>query len=137
MGNIRQFISGMKNYLVGVSPEISQLKNEIKKQTELLSDCEFLNIDAILEEVLVDLVISPLNMHIRGLLQIHHAKTNEPLKLTPTCLLSNYPFASTHETQKQECYEKLKQLILSLEESVSPIRKLDKWNEFVCQVRIY
>lgn len=53
MRNVRQFFSGMKNYLVGISnSESEELRKEIKKQTETLSHSEFLNIDSILEGIL-------------------------------------------------------------------------------------
>jgi len=138
MRNIRQFISGMKNYLVGVNAESNDLRKEIKKQTETLSDCEFLNIDAILEEVLVDLVISPLHGHIRGLIDGHNAKQGDSLKIIPTPSTvvvginkSNYPSTDV----QQEVGEKLRNIYLGFEDSVSPMKKLDRWNEFVCQVK--
>jgi hypothetical protein len=139
MRNTRQFISGMKNYLVGVSVESQELRLEIKRQTELLSDCEFLNIDAILEEVLVDMVISPLNTHILGLLQTTCVGKEDSLKLGKRDGGENFSTmstssGSTQEREKDET-EKLRKIYFGFEESVSPIKKLDKWNEFVCEVR--
>jgi len=153
MRNVRQFLSGMKNYLVGISPESADLKKEIKKQTELLSDCEFLNIDAILEEILGDLVISPLHQHICSLIEIHVSK-NEQLKLHlnaqhnayTSCTVkssisssnnssSGHSFSSHQDLDRQEAIDKLRRIYVTMEESVSPIKKLDKWNEFVCQVK--
>lgn len=132
MRNVRQFISGMKNFLVGVSPETSDLRSEIKKQTELLNDSEFLNIDSILEEVFVDLVIAPLHLHIRGLIESYISKNQEPLVFNDQGNLDFTYF--TLDQQSKAAFEKLKTIYAGFEDSVSPIKKLDKWNEFVCQV---
>ncbi|ODN02424.1 Protein sprint [Orchesella cincta] len=133
MRNVRQFISGMKNFLVGVSPETTDLRAEIKKQTEMLNDSEFLNIDSILEEVLGDLVIAPLNLHIRGLIDSYIVKTQEPLTLKNQGATEFKYF--TLDSQSKAGFEKLKNIYSGFEDSVSPIRKLDKWNEYVCQVQ--
>ncbi|CAL8110516.1 unnamed protein product [Orchesella dallaii] len=133
MRNVRQFISGMKNFLVGVSPETTDLRAEIKKQTEMLNDSEFLNIDSILEEILVDLVIAPLTLHIRGLIDSFIVKTQEPLTLNNQ---TNTDFKYfTLDQQSKAGFEKLKGIYSGFEDSVSPIKKLDKWNEYVCQVQ--
>lgn len=132
MRNVRQFISGMKNFLVGVSPETSELRAEIKKQTELLNDSEFLNIDSILEEVFVDLVIAPLNLHVRGIIDAIIAKTQAPLTFHNQNSTDFKYF--TLDQQSKSGFEKLKTIYAGFEDSVSPIKKLDKWNEFVCQV---
>lgn len=132
MRNVRQFISGMKNFLVGVSSETTDLRAEIKRQTELLNDSEFLNIDSILEEVFVDLVIAPLHLHIRGLIDLYITKNQEPLIFNNP---GNTDFKYfTLDQQSKGSFEKLKIIYAGFEDSVSPIKKLDKWNEFVCQV---
>lgn len=114
MRNIRQFISGMKNYLVGVNGETEELRNEIKKQAETLSKNEFLNIDFILEDLLVELVVSPLNLHIRGLIEAYNAKNGEPLQI------------GNNRTTRSE-QNKLSTIIDKFEESVSPITKLGRY----------
>ncbi|XP_035706244.1 protein sprint isoform X2 [Folsomia candida] len=130
MRNVRQFFSGMKNYLVGISnSESEELRKEIKKQTETLSHSEFLNIDSILEDCLVDLVISPLNLHIRGLIEAYNAKNGEPLHLPST------PDIAQFDKEHQIIYAKLRIIYSGFEDSISPLEKLDKWNEFVCQVQ--
>jgi len=81
----------------------------------------------------VDLVISPLNLHIRGLLQVHHEKMSEPLKLNVNGV--PFPFNSaSNDLIKQDSCDKLRKIISGFEDYVSPIKKLDKWNEFVCEV---
>jgi predicted transcriptional regulator len=127
MRNVRQFISGMKNYLVGINVESEQLRKEIRAQTETLSNSEFLNIDAILEDVLVELVICPLHLHIRALIESYNAN-GEPLQL------NNNASDSTTSNNGQVTFAKLKSIYEGFEESLSPMTKLDRWNEFVCQV---
>ncbi len=129
MRNVRQFISGMKNYLVGANSESEELRKEIKKQTETLNQNEYLNIDKILEEnVLVDLVISPLHLHLMSLIQNYHTKNGDPLYLPST------PDITKFEREHQNSHAKLKTIYLEFEDLISPMKKLDKWNEFVCQV---
>lgn len=128
MRNVRQFIFGMKNYLVNANSESEELRKEIKKQTETLSDSEFLNIDAILEDVLVDAVISPLHLHIRGLIEAYNTKNEVPLQLPSESDIAQF------ERAHQNTHTKLKNIYSGLEDSISPMKKLDKWNEFVCQV---
>lgn len=116
--NIRQFLNGMKNYLVGVSPESDLINKEIKKQSGKLGPCEFLNVDLILEEILVDLVIQPLYSHIMSLLRSENQKSA----------------ANIHASNDRSASSKFSRIYESFEESISPITKLEKWNEFVCEV---
>ncbi|XP_064091398.1 protein sprint-like isoform X1 [Macrobrachium nipponense] len=63
--NVRQFMSGMKNYLVTSGEK--EFEGIVKKQRSNLRATEFLNLDAILEDVLVRLVLRPLWDHINKL----------------------------------------------------------------------
>ncbi|MPC16629.1 Protein sprint [Portunus trituberculatus] len=63
--NVRQFMSGMKNYLVTSGEK--EFEAIVKKQQSNLKATEFLNLDAILEDVLVRLVLRPLWNHINKL----------------------------------------------------------------------
>ncbi|XP_042221535.1 protein sprint-like isoform X2 [Homarus americanus] len=63
--NVRQFMSGMKNYLVTSGEK--EFEAIVKKQRSNLKATEFLNLDAILEDVLVRLVLRPLWTHINKL----------------------------------------------------------------------
>ena len=115
MRNTRQFMNGMKNYLTGTtSGETEKLRQEIKKQTELLDESEFLNIDSILEEVLIDLILSPLYAYIMDLLN----STNTDLTLA-TRDQKNPDFQNTYD---------------HFREAYSPLVKLQKWSEFVTKV---
>lgn len=62
MRNIRQFMNGMKNYLVKHGE--GQFKKIVQEERNKLKPDEFLNIDAILEEVLHKLVIKPLKNYL-------------------------------------------------------------------------
>ncbi|XP_025153828.1 protein sprint isoform X2 [Harpegnathos saltator] len=70
--NMRQFMSGMKNYLVNGEPEFER---EVEKVRLKLRPNEFLNIDAILEEVMMGLVVTPLREHVYKLFIEHYAAT--------------------------------------------------------------
>ncbi|XP_063591203.1 protein sprint-like isoform X1 [Penaeus indicus] len=63
--NVRQFMSGMKNYLVTSGEK--EFEAIVKKERSNLKATEFLNLDAILEDVLVRLVLRPLWDHINKL----------------------------------------------------------------------
>uniref|UniRef100_T1K1D3 Protein sprint n=1 Tax=Tetranychus urticae TaxID=32264 RepID=T1K1D3_TETUR len=78
MRNIRQFMNGMKNYLVkhGEKNFLEMIREERNK---LKSD-EFLNIDAIIEGTLHKLIIKPLKSHLDGLF-VEHYKQNGSLSL--------------------------------------------------------
>ncbi|CAG7727052.1 unnamed protein product [Allacma fusca] len=116
MKNIRQFMNGMKNYLTGTtSKETEELRQEIKKQTELLDEFEFLNIDSILEQVLIDLILHPLYNYILCLL-------ND----TNPCLVMN-----NHDSFNPE----LKSIYDQFRDTYSPLNKLKMWSEFVSKAQ--
>lgn len=73
-------------------------------------------------------MISPLNLHIRGLIEAYNAKNGEPLHLPST------PDIAQFDKEHQIIYAKLRIIYSGFEDSISPLEKLDKWNEFVCQV---
>lgn len=65
MRNMRQFMSGMKNYLVKHGEGDFQL--EVLRARSMLKPDEFLNLDTILESVMHQLVVLPLREHLYGL----------------------------------------------------------------------
>ncbi|XP_058803709.1 protein sprint, partial [Phymastichus coffea] len=71
MRNMRQFMSGMKNYLVKHGER--EFEREVEKQRLKLKPNEFLNLDAILEDVMMRLVVSPLREHVYRLFVEHYA----------------------------------------------------------------
>ncbi|RZF37491.1 hypothetical protein LSTR_LSTR013728 [Laodelphax striatellus] len=62
MRNMRQFMSGMKNYLVKHGER--QFEKQVEKERNKLKANEFLNLDAILEGVMHKLVVRPLKEHL-------------------------------------------------------------------------
>lgn len=73
MRNMRQFMSGMKNYLVKHGEK--EFEKEVEKERLKLKPNEFLNLDAILEGVMMGLVVRPLREHVYRLFVDHYAAT--------------------------------------------------------------
>ncbi|KAJ8684442.1 hypothetical protein QAD02_020234, partial [Eretmocerus hayati] len=71
MRNMRQFMSGMKNYLVKHGER--EFEREVEKERLKLKANEFLNLDAILENVMMHLVVRPLREHVYRLFVEHYA----------------------------------------------------------------
>lgn len=71
MRNMRQFMSGMKNYLVKHGER--EFEKEVEKERLKLKPTEFLNLDAILEGVMHRLVVRPLRARLYSLLAAWHA----------------------------------------------------------------
>ncbi|XP_013172900.1 PREDICTED: protein sprint isoform X6 [Papilio xuthus] len=71
MRNMRQFMSGMKNYLVKHGER--EFEKEVEKERLKLKPTEFLNLDAILEGVMHRLVVRPLRGKLYALLAAWHA----------------------------------------------------------------
>lgn len=70
MRNMRQFMSGMKNYLVKHGER--EFEKEVEKERLKLRPNEFLNLDAILEDVMMGLVVRPLREHVCRLFNEHY-----------------------------------------------------------------
>ncbi|XP_047028256.1 protein sprint isoform X5 [Helicoverpa zea] len=71
MRNMRQFMSGMKNYLVKHGER--EFEKEVEKERLKLKPTEFLNLDAILEGVMHRLVVRPLRARLYSLLAAWHS----------------------------------------------------------------
>ncbi|XP_041981716.1 protein sprint isoform X2 [Aricia agestis] len=71
MRNMRQFMSGMKNYLVKHGER--EFEKEVEKERLKLKPTEFLNLDAILEGVMHRLVVRPLRARLYAQLAAWHA----------------------------------------------------------------
>lgn len=112
---MRQFMSGMKNYLVkhgerGFDREVEKERSKVSPNTFAtklslkilinlrlkyliylqLKSTEFLNLDAILESVLHKLVVRPLRNHLQNLFVEHYTRTGA-IRL----LAENIQYAST------------------------------------------
>ncbi|XP_011505288.1 PREDICTED: protein sprint [Ceratosolen solmsi marchali] len=77
MRNMRQFMSGMKNYLVKHGER--EFEKEVEKERLKLKANEFLNLDAILENVMMSLVVRPLREHVYNLF-VEHYTANDSIQ---------------------------------------------------------
>lgn len=75
MRNMRQFMSGMKNYLVKHGE--GDFQREVLRARSLLKADEFLNLDTILERVMHQLVVLPLREHLYGLFVDYYTGTGD------------------------------------------------------------
>lgn len=75
MRNMRQFMNGMKNYLVKHGEK--DFAMVVQKARLHLKDDEFLNLDHVLEGVMHRLIILPLREHLYTLLVDFYHQTNE------------------------------------------------------------
>lgn len=88
MRNMRQFMSGMKNYLVKHGE--GDFQNEVLRARSRLKADEFLNLDQILESVMHQLVVLPLKEHLYGLFVDYYTRTAD-IQL----LVENVKYASS------------------------------------------
>lgn len=75
MRNMRQFMSGMKNYLVKHGE--GDFQREVLRARSMLKSDEFLNLDSILEGVMHQLVVLPLKEHLYGLFVDYYTGTGD------------------------------------------------------------
>lgn len=75
MRNMRQFMSGMKNYLVKHGE--GDFQREVLRARSRLKQDEFLNLDTILEGVMHKLVVLPLREHLYGLFVDYYTRTSD------------------------------------------------------------
>lgn len=75
MRNMRQFMSGMKNYLFKHGE--GNFQQEVLRARSLLKSDEFLNLDTILEGVMHQLVVLPLREHLYGLFVDYYTGTGD------------------------------------------------------------
>lgn len=88
MRNIRQFTNGMKNYLVKHGE--ADFLPVVDKARLLLKPDEFLNLDAILERVMHQLIILPLREHMYNLLVDFYARSGDI-----QAIINNVKYAET------------------------------------------
>ncbi|XP_064600127.1 uncharacterized protein LOC135466527 isoform X2 [Liolophura sinensis] len=129
MRNVRQFMNGIKNYLVKHGE--GELEALIELEREKLEANEILNIDAIIEGALHKCVIHPLKHHIYKLF-VEQYNRNGSLKL----LSDNIKYARTKTTQElgikagletptAVSLEVIKNYLLKMQKAYSPLKKLE------------
>jgi len=116
LSNIRQFINGMKNYLVRHGE--GELHQIIKEERMKLNSDEFLNVDLILEEIMHTLILGPLTVHLRESLRKHLTETRPKSQIDPLDPSSKPKNMSASTlTAFRECF-------VQMRNSISPLDKL-------------
>nr|XP_022912808.1 protein sprint isoform X2 [Onthophagus taurus] len=129
MRNMRQFMSGMKNYLVKHGEK--GFDKEVERERNKLKSTEFLNLDAILEGVLHCLVVSPLKNHLHKLFIDKYTKTGAIVLLA-----ENIKYAMTRPTSElaikpkitlpnDAALQTIQQYLNRLQAADSPLEKLE------------
>jgi len=123
--NIRQFMNGMKNYLVRHGEgDLHDIINE--ERTKLNSD-EFLNVDLLLEEAMHALVIGPLTSRLRdSLRQNLMEKKSNPSQEPLTSNSDDNSEIMKNEVAfvTQQTLNAFKDCFIQMKNSVSPLDKL-------------
>ncbi|XP_071440940.1 protein sprint, partial [Hetaerina americana] len=129
MRNMRQFMSGMKNYLVKHGER--EFEKEVEKERLKLKANEFLNLDAILEGVMHRLVVRPLRQHLYCLFVDEYTRSGA-IQL----LAENIQFARSKAPNElgirpriclpsEQSLERICQCLQRLQEVDSPLEKLE------------
>ncbi|XP_073980970.1 src homology 2 domain-containing protein sprint isoform X4 [Rhodnius prolixus] len=129
MRNMRQFMTGMKNYLVTHGER--EFIRQVEKERSKLRANEFLNLDAILEGVMHKLVVRPLREHLYRLF-VDEYSDNGAIQL----LAENIKYARTKTPKdigirpnvvlpSDEALEEICSYLQKLQEVDSPLEKLE------------
>ncbi|VVC35873.1 Hypothetical protein CINCED_3A000453 [Cinara cedri] len=126
MRNVRQFMSGMKNYLLKHGEK--EFQKVVERERSQLKPTEFLNLDVILEGVMNRLVLRELREHVYSLLvdeyvnngsipsmvdNIHYAKSKS---IQDFAVRENLIPPSENDLKKiSECFKRLQDAFLPLE----------------------
>ncbi|XP_017035279.1 protein sprint isoform X5 [Drosophila kikkawai] len=135
MRNMRQFMSGMKNYLVKHGE--GKFHAELESARSRLKADEFLNLDSMLETVMHQLVVLPLREHLYGIF-VDHYQRSEDIQL----LAQNVRYACDREAAdfgirptvtppSHAALRLISNLLLRLQEAELP---LDKLELFLCVI---
>ncbi|KAH9518891.1 hypothetical protein Btru_008585 [Bulinus truncatus] len=138
MRNVRQFMTGIKNYLVKHGE--GELEDLIERERNKLSPTEILNIDAIIEQALHVCVLKPLKFHIYRLFVEKYSKNSALEQLS-----KNIKYARTKSAQDigvKPCklpdssdMEDIRKYLDRMQKSYSPLQKLQ--NLLKATSRIY
>jgi len=112
MRNMRQFMSGMKNYLVKHGEK--NFSEEVENARGTLKMHEFLNLDSILEGVMHQLIILPLREYLNELF-VDYYGTRGDIEL----IISNMKYAENKDSpafgvrvSTLDCYKEIMSLCL-------------------------
>ncbi|CDW52164.1 protein TAG 333, f [Trichuris trichiura] len=127
LGNVRQFINGLKNYLVKQGE--ATLHSLIEVERSNLKPNEFLNIDAILEGVLQKVVLAPLKPHIYHTLVKESSKNGslEVFSENMAALRSKLPAELGLLDDKCDSVkmDRVRSKLRSMQHHYSPLKKLE------------
>ncbi|XP_023176471.2 protein sprint isoform X6 [Drosophila hydei] len=135
MRNMRQFMSGMKNYLVKHGE--GKFHAELESARARLKSDEFLNLDAMLETVMHQLVVLPLREHLYGIF-VDYYKRSEDIQLLAQNVryayerdASDFGIRATVTPPSQSALRLIANLLWRLQEAELP---LDKLELFLCVI---
>lgn len=129
MRNMRQFMSGMKNYLVKHGER--EFEKEVEKERVKLRANEFLNLDAILEGVMHKLVVRPLRDHLYRLFVEEYTRSGaierlaQAISLARHCPPHELGVRAKIEPPSTSAMSAVKGYLARLQRADSPLEKLE------------
>ena len=127
--NVRQFLNGIKNYLVKHGE--GDLHAMIEAESNNLNANEFLNIDAILEAVLHKILLVPVKNHLYHLMVKEHSRNGSLQSLSENLLKvramkpSELGFPEGTQLPDLKEMELIKQCLRRMQNHYSPLKKLE------------
>lgn len=138
MRNMRQFMNGMKNYLVKHGE--GKFHQEVESARSRLKSDEFLNLDAILETVMHQLVVLPLREHLYGMFVDYYTRTEDIQLLAQNvkyaCGRSPTDFGIRQAVAPptSSALHQISNLLLRLQEAELPLEKLDLFLHIITSI---
>ncbi|SPP89245.1 protein sprint isoform X3 [Drosophila guanche] len=135
MRNMRQFMSGMKNYLVKHGE--GKFHAELESARGRLKADEFLNLDAMLETVMHQLVVLPLREHLYGIFVDYYTRSEDIQLLAQNVRYAcerdaaDFGIRPTVTPPSQAALRLIANLLWRLQEAELP---LDKLELFLCVI---
>lgn len=129
MRNVRQFMSGIKNYLVKSGE--GQFETVVQSERSKLKANEFLNLDAILESVLNKIVIKPLKKHIYQLFVNEYTRSgalkllSDNIKYARTKTPGEFGIEPGFNLLKGLAMDSVHHYLRRLQQVYSPMKKLE------------
>ncbi|KAI1719289.1 protein sprint [Ditylenchus destructor] len=126
---VRQFLNGMKNYLVK-NGELD-LHRLIERETDKLNSNEFLNIDAIFEAVLSKILLVPIKPHLYHLMVRENTRNGELQRLSENLSLirsmepAEFGFSTKTQMPDHKSMDRIRNLLRKMQDHYSPLKKLD------------
>ncbi|KRZ11585.1 Protein sprint [Trichinella zimbabwensis] len=127
LGNVRQFINGLKNYLVKQGEAAFHSLIEVERSN--LKPNEFLNIDAILEGVLQKIILAPLKSHIYHILVKESSKNGSLETFSENMAALRAKLPEELGILEDKCdgtkMDKVRSRLRSMQHHYSPLKKLE------------